>query len=122
MFYSIYKQRVLRYQFGGRYEEKTEGEGQWVDDFETVEAAIAKAKNLRDANLDEFEITRARQGLDSIEYSVWEVWQTDDEDDCTIIDAFSTVTDEREKAIERAEQSYWAFLDFEEDSYHGIED
>lgn len=142
-YYSVYKKRVLRYQFADSYEERDEGsEGAPVREFypsetsdsasvdarysefidDPRERAIEFAKNLRDENLDEFTVYHAKQGLDSIEYSVWEVWEISGVDaDCVLVGCFSTVTEEREKAIERAKRSYWDYLDYEEDSYHGVE-
>lgn len=131
--FTAYDQLVLMRQVGERYE--TDNERDEPEDYEIFDTEDEAAKwiDARVAQLTEdgelYHITKTRRGLDSIEYhnlaidrevydAEWDEWNIDDDFEST--HSTDTLPDEVRDAAFASERSYHKFLDYEADTYHGI--
>lgn len=126
--YTAYDQKVFLAQYGEKYGKRQDGEPDWQEDFDTLEEARAwadetAAKILRDGN--GYNVIKTKRGLDTIEYHEVCVDAVEfDEDGDAIgtecVYTASTLPGEVEEAARESERSYWRYLDYEADEYHGM--
>lgn len=127
--YALYLHKVLLHQVGESYREEAVGtESQDMGVYDTEAEGLAALAALKPQL--EYEVTKTHRGLDSIEFDeaelhkeIVEVDERGYEDllDSEVVASESGVTDEVMEAAYKAEQSYWKYLDYETDEYHGIE-
>lgn len=69
-------------------------------------------------------VIETKSGLDTVEYRHAELSEWVEEDgelvEGIVIDRSDSLTDDMRAKMKAAERSYWDFLDYREDSYHGI--
>lgn len=121
--YAVTRQNVYAAQVGERYEwGREDSEAELLADGLSCEDAL---RVMAEAEWDgePYRIVHTRHGLDTVEYQTVCVEKYDDDG------AFEAVVDIRESlpeklrdAMKRAEQSYWKYLDYEEDDYANVED
>ena len=127
--FTLYLHKALLHQVGERYCEEAMGtESQDMGVYGTEAEGLAALEALRPQL--EYEVTKTRRGLDSIEFDevelhkeIVEVDEHGYEDllDSDVVASERGVTDEIMEAAYKAERSYWKYLDYEADEYHGIE-
>lgn len=127
--YTAYDQRVALVECGERYEEReASGEPDWQEDFDTLEEARAWAderaeKLARDG--EGFNVVKTAHGLDTVEYhdvrvDAVELDEDGDEVGLECVYAVSALPGEIRKAARESERSYWRYLDYSADEYHGL--
>ena len=126
--YTAYDQRVALVEYGERYEKRQDNEPDWQEDFGTLEEARAwadetAAKILRDGN--GYNVIKTKRGLDTIEYHEVMVERVELDEDGDAVEtecvyAVETLPPDVERAARESERSYWRFLDYEADEYHGM--
>ncbi len=129
--YAAYCRTMIMHEFDECYTvDEKESESEYIP-CDTIEQARAELARMRSEIDDPYTIEHTKRGLDTIEFYdlgierlYWdeniEDWDYDDayED----MDAVSTLPEEVKKRALESQRSYRAFLDWESDDYHGIED
>lgn len=72
-----------------------------------------------------YSIIRNKTGLDTVEYQVLEICEYDVVEDgelefVEVVDSARSIPERIQMAMRESECSYWAYLDYESASYHGI--
>lgn len=129
--YVIYVQRMIRHQEGERYEERPEyfgQESQEVGAYKTEAEGLAALEAYKPELT--YEIIHTGWGLDTIVFDEAELHKQtfeidadgyEDLADSEFIAGANGIPEEVEKAAEEAKRSYWRYLDYEADEYHGID-
>ena len=129
--FSIYSQNMLFCQEGERYVERPESygaESQELGVYDTEAEALAAFEGFKSEL--SYEVIHTKSGLDTIAFDEItlnkELLETDDDGYEDIIESETLasaqgMTEEVRQAARKSELSYWAYLDYEEDGYVGIE-
>lgn len=114
--YCVYENRMLAHQEGDKYMHDMDGVGSPLEEFDSLEEAIAYADSY---GLDEPTIYKAKRGLDSVGYTELIVDRFDGEE-VEAVYVRSSLTDELQRKMEAHERAYWDFLDYEESYYPSL--
>lgn len=130
-----YDQLMFMHGDGEKYQ--TDAEHDEYEDYEyfdtekeAAEWIKARLKQLADES-DLYHITKTHHGLDTVEYHDLIIDKEVYDEDCDDWDvdpqfesghSTTTLPDEILAKAKASERSYWKYLDYEEDTYHGIEE
>lgn len=128
--YALYTHEMLLHQVGERYQEEAVGcESQEIGFYETKAEALAALAAIKPSL--SYEIIKTVSGLDSIQFDEAVVMMetvTVDEDgyedllDSETVATESGMPEEVRNAADKSMRSYWAYLDYEENGYIGVND
>lgn len=128
--FALYVHEMLLHQVGERYQEDAIGyESQEIGFYETEAEALSALADLKPSL--GCKVIKTVSGLDSVQFDEAVVMRetvTVDEDgyedllDSETVATESGITDEVKRAADESMRSYWAYLDYEEDGFVGIND
>jgi len=126
--YVVYETEMMLVQQDERYVTKRDGSVELLGEvFDTMEDALGRLNEVVGSWVKPYEVIRTKRGLDTIVYnSAWiEVEEYDEHDEFPIDDpvtiaGFDSLPDSVREAAMRHEREYWEFLDYERDSYAGL--
>lgn len=120
--YAVYVADAYACQIGEKYDwGRVDGEEEEAYSGKSLEDAMSALEAVKRERDGYHNVIKTKRGLDTVEYAIANVYKYVDGEYEDTIETWESLSEEMRQKMKESERSMWAYLDYEADSYHGVE-